>query len=299
MQGHTEAIYCRSHSRIYNGADFYCTPFIRVEKGQVRARDLRAIRPELLGEAVVVPQAIFRDIDEWRLITEAVAGLGHCRLDLNLGCPFPPQVKHGRGAALLHNPELLEAVGEEMRNYPQLSFSVKMRIGIEQPGEWRNVIDRINALPVSHVTVHPRVAAQQYGGPLHMDEFHALVSELSHPVVYNGDIMTPSDIDRMAALCPGLHGIMAGRGVMARPSLFAEWAQGREWTRDERLSALMRLHDMIFTHYRETLCGDAQILMKIKPFWLYLEPEIGRKPFKAIRKASSVAKYEAAVATIN
>ena len=51
-------------------------------------------------------------------------------------------------------------------------------------------------------------------------------------------------------------------------------------------------------HYRETLCGDHQILSKIKPFWEYAEAEIGRKPWKMISKASNMAKYQSAVAMI-
>ena len=90
MQGHTEGIFCRFHSDTYGPADFYSTPFIRVEKGEVRRRDLRVNDPQTVKGLNVIPQAIFRDITEWKLIAEAVAQLGFTTLDMNLGCPFPP-----------------------------------------------------------------------------------------------------------------------------------------------------------------------------------------------------------------
>lgn len=176
-----------------------------------------------------------------------------------------------------------------------MHFSLKMRLGVESPDEWRDIIDIVNEMPLCRVTVHPRVAVQQYGGELFVDEFTSIYEALQHPVVYNGDILTPEAIDDIVARYPRLHGVMAGRGVMARPSLFAEWHDGREWSHDERISRLLQLHDKVYSHYSETLCGDTQILMKIKPFWEYLEPEIGHKAMKAIRKATSVSKYEEAL----
>lgn len=299
MQGHTEGIFCRFHSDTYGPADFYSTPFIRVEKGEVRRRDLRVNDPQTVKGLNVIPQAIFRDITEWKLIAEAVAQLGFTTLDMNLGCPFPPQVKHGRGAALLRNPSLLKAVAEEMSSFPTLAFSIKMRLGVDQPDEWTAIIDTINSMPLTRVTVHPRVATQQYGGELYIGQFETLAQELRHPIVYNGDIANPDDIDRIADRYPTLEGVMAGRGLLARPSLHAEWLEGRQWSREERIIKLLRLHRNLFEHYRSTLCGDAQILMKIKPFWEYLEPEIGHKPFKAIKKASSLPKYTTAVDSIS
>ena len=295
MQGHTEGVFCKAHCEVYSGVDSYFTPFIRVEKGEPRRRDMRNIDRVFLVQTPVVPQAIFRDIDEWRLIADAVGEAGYDELDLNLGCPFTPQVKHGRGAALLRNRRLLEQLSDEMRGRPDMHFSLKMRLGVEAPDEWRDIIDIVNEMPLCRVTVHPRVAVQQYGGELFVDEFTSIYEALQHPVVYNGDILTPEAIDDIVARYPRLHGVMAGRGVMARPSLFAEWRDGREWSRDERIFRLLQLHDKVYSHYSETLCGDTQILMKIKPFWEYLEPEIGHKAMKSIRKATSVSKYEEAL----
>ena len=61
---------------------------------------------------------------------------------------------------------------------------------------------------------------------------------------------------------------------------------------------MLKFHRELLHHYESTLCGDAQILSKIKPFWEYAEAEIGRKPWKGIKKASNLAKYHSVVASI-
>ncbi|MDE7179812.1 MAG: tRNA-dihydrouridine synthase family protein, partial [Muribaculaceae bacterium] len=73
---------------------------------------------------------------------------------------------------------------------------------------------------------------------------------------------------------------------------------GEEWTRDKRLEKMLDFHRVLLRHYTETLCGESQVVSKIKPFWEYAEEEIGRKAWKAIKKASNIAKYHSAVAMI-
>lgn len=298
LQGYTEAEWRHAHARICGGVDSYFTPFLRVEKGSVRSRDLRDIMSPLnVGQDTAV-QLIFRDADEFVFLVDTILASGHSRIDLNMGCPFPPQVKHGRGAALLRKPELLtQLAGIIAERYTNVEFSAKMRIGVDSPGEWKNVIDAINSLPLKHLTVHPRIAKQQYAGSLNLDSFKELAAASAHPVVFNGDIHTPADIDTATSL-GRLHGIMAGRGLLGRPSLFAEWREGGEWSIDRRLEALAAIHNTILENYAGRLCGDSQLLSKIKPFWDYAGDTIGRNVAKAIRKAGNMPAYRAAIREI-
>lgn len=183
-----------------------------------------------------------------------------------------------------------------LTKYPGLSYSVKMRLGFDDPSEWRNVIDVLNSLELRHIDVHPRVARQQYGGELHFDQFEALLAESRNPVVFNGEIRTPADIEDILNRYPQVAGVMTARGVLGRPSLAAEYESGEEWPHEQRLARMLEFHRALLSHYTETLCGESQILSKIKPFWEYAESEIGRKAWKAIKKASNIAKYHSAVA---
>lgn len=301
IQGLTETAWRHFHHMIYgDGITRYHTPFLRVERGEIRRRDLRDLGSDFNRDIRLTPQIILRDLREFRMLCDAVAEAGYRQIDINMGCPFPPQVHHGRGAGMIANTELLAALGDEMRGrYSGIEFSLKMRLGVESPDEWRVSADAVNALPLSHVTVHPRTARQQYQGELWLDEFAALLAGSAHPVIYNGDITHPSHIDDILSRYPSLAGVMIGRGLFSRPSIVAEWLAGEEWDEARRHEALMRLHSMVYGHYRDTLSGDAQVLGKVKPFWEYLAPSLDRKAMKAIKKATSLRKYEEGVRAIN
>lgn len=291
LQGFTEAPWRRFHAEVYgSGVDVYSAPFVRMEHGAIRPRDLR----DSLAEPRAVSQIICRDGEEFRTLASALTTHGISRIDLNLGCPFPPQVKHGRGAGLAARPEKLAEVLKAMEEFPEVEFSAKMRLD-----GWREILPLLEASPVKSLAVHARYREQQYGGEPDMDAFAELAKETQLPLIYNGNVRTRRDFAEIQTRFPDLAGIMIGRGLLERPSLAAEIRQGRDWSRDERLEAILDLHRKLFEHYSEKLCGPDQILSKIKPFWEYLAPEIGRKPAKQIRKSTTLRTYSAAINAID
>ena len=301
VQGHTDAAYRDLHSSLYGGsATTYFTPFIRLEHGALRKKDLKEAESALDGEADCIAQVIFRDETELIGLVETLKESGHRRLDINMGCPFPLQTSRGRGAATIANPACAAALCRVVEENPDIEFSVKMRLGLTDPDEWRKLMPTLNDLRLHHVAIHPRVSADQYSAPLRMETYAELLGASSNPVVYSGEILTPDDAAALQAQYPKTAGIMIGRGALGRPSLIAECCEGSEWLKEKRLETMMVFHDALLDHYRESLVGgDHQVLDKIRPFWEYAEAEIGRKSWKAIRKASNMAKYETAVASID
>lgn len=299
VQGHTDAPYRRTHAACFIPADTYYTPFIRFERGAPRQRDLRDIEPEANAGCNLVPQLIFRDADELRPLVQAMREAGVKEIDINMGCPFPLQTARGRGAALAGDAAAARLVADVVSENPDMEFSVKMRLGMNDRDEWRQTLPVLNEVKLSHITLHPRVARQQYTGEVDMEAFRAFKTESANPVVYNGDILTPADFARVADEFPDLAGIMIGRGLLGRPILTDEIRSGVELSREERVAKMLDFHRRLFDFYNSTLCGDSQILSKIKPFWEYAGAEIGRKPWKAIHKASNMAKYNSAVAMIS
>ena len=299
IQGLTELPWRTFHHRVYgDGVTAYHTPFLRVERGEVRLRDLKALESEMNEGVPLIPQIIFRDLREFEMLVDSVVKAGYHTIDINMGCPFPPQVHHGRGAGMMANRELLSALPEVMGSrYPEVKFTLKMRLGVERPDEWREAIDLINALPLERVTVHPRTARQQYGGELHLEEFGALLEASTHPVVYNGDIVTPADIDAMIERFPGVAGVMIGRGLFSRPSIVAEWRAGSGRDEAERARDMLELHGLLYDYYTDRVSGDGQLMGKLKPFWDYLEG-VDRRTLKMMKKAVTLRKYDEAVAAI-
>lgn len=296
VQGHTDAAWRHFHQEVYGGDHTYYTPFIRLEKGEFRKHDLKDFTSELNTNHNVVPQVIFRNLEELRPLVEGLRKEGASRIDLNSGCPFPLQTAKGRGAGFIANIEDYHKLPDFLREYADIEFSLKMRLGYADPNEWREVADAVAEMPLTHVTMHPRIARQQYGGELWLEQFADFVKVCGHPVIFNGDITSLEDISRIREQFPEIAGVMTARGVLGRPSLAAEYEGGKEWSKDDRLDRMLKFHRLLLNHYESTLCGDAQILSKIKPFWEYAEAEIGRKAWKSIRKASNMAKYHSAVA---
>lgn len=296
MQGYTDAPWRHFFRRIYPGAESESiTPFIRLEKGVARERDMRDFTSELNAGAEPEAQVIFRDGAELGALLDGLTLRGARRVSLNLGCPFPLQTGRGRGAAMIVRPGAVAGAVDVARRYGGVTFSVKMRLGMDTPGQWRAILPELERLEPAYIAMHPRTARQQYRGAPDMEAFGEFLAEAPAPVVYNGDLRSPGDIDAVMARWPSLTGVMAGRGLIGRPSLFEEHRAGREMPAAERIDRLRDFHSLLLDHRRATLCGEAQVMAKMKPFWEYSEGEIGRKALKAINKASTLARYEAAV----
>lgn len=298
VQGHTDTAYRHFHAANYGNNTDYYTPFIRLEKGTLRSRDVKDFTSDLNLGTHLVPQIIFRDSEELNALVNLLKENGASEIDLNMGCPFPLQTGHGRGAATIANPLLAEAVEQTVNGNPDIKFSLKMRLGFSDPNEWKTLLPHLNNVNLTHIAVHPRVAKQQYGGDLYLDKFQQLLNESKNPVIFNGEIHTPEDIADTISKFPSIAGIMIGRGLLARPSLVEEYLSGKELDKEIRIQRMLKFHRELLDYYSSTLCGDSQIISKIKPFWEYAEEEIGRKPYKLIKKATNIAKYHSAVATI-
>lgn len=300
LQGYTEDVYRRAHCRLCGGVARYYTPFMRIEHGEVRRKDKFDMLPEYNAEVPLALQVIATGREEMELLLHAIEEqwTAPVHIDVNMGCPFPLQVRHGRGAGLLQRPDRVEEICRFISEHPQHTYSVKMRLGVEEADEWKSVLPLLNATPLQHITVHPRVASQQYGGEPNMEAFEALMAASRTPIIYNGDVTTVAQIRELEARYPQLAGVMIGRGLLARPTLAREYADGTTLSDAAVIAALHQLHDAVHESYARRIPGEAQLLNKLRTFWDYAEPTLGRKAWKKVHKAGSMRNYLAAVAAI-
>lgn len=292
LQGYTEDAYRRLHQVYFGGVATYTTPFVRLEHGDVRSKDMRDVRPEFNEGVNIVPQIIANGGGEMGTLVDYLRSLGYKRIDVNVGCPFPLQTRHGRGAGLLASPDKLCELLDVMNGNDDIVFSVKMRLGLDDATQWRQCISIINDMPLCHVTMHPRVAAQQYKGEVCMEAFDEFLSVCRHPVVYNGDICSVEELNSLEGRYgEHLAGVMIGRGLLARPSLAQEYASGTKLTPNQLVTGIKQMHNALLEHYRKVIPGEAQQLQKVRSFWDYMEPVIGRKQWKKIVKAGNMKNY--------
>lgn len=295
LQGFTEAVWRNVHSRVFGGIDCYFTPFLRYEHGEIRSKDIRDVERKNNSAKRLVPQIIVADKNEMAPLLDLIRREGYERVDINMGCPFPLQARRGRGAGVLPYPEQVAEIMNEVRLNSDIEFSLKMRLGWSDKNEWKNLLPVINETPLSHVTMHPRLGVQQYKGTVDIEAFSEFYNECMHPVVYNGDLLSLSDIKRIENDFPRLDGIMLGRGLLANPALGIEYMNGKELGNKELAALVRKMHDEIYDVMVQRLQGNTQFLSKLKPYWEFLLPGMLKRNKKAILKASTIEKYMHAV----
>lgn len=263
LQGYTEDVYRRLHHQFFGGVTEYYTPFLRVENHEVRSKDLRDIHPEHNAGVPVVPQIIAADEAEFDLLLSVITERGYRQVDVNMGCPFPLQTRHGRGSGILPHPHRVRALCQCIQQYPDVQFSIKMRLGLQSPDEWRALLPILADTPLRHITLHPRVGVQQYKGEVDMQQFADFLGQCPHPVIYNGDVTTVQQIHDLERLYPTLSGIMLGRGLLARPSLAMEYEQGASLPDSQLLALLRDLHAHLLMEYERIIPSESQRLSKV------------------------------------
>lgn len=296
LQGYTDVICRNAHAACFGGINAYYTPFVRLEKGTFRHRDVRGIEPGNNQVSHLIPQLIASTAEKAEKILSLFIEKGYKEADINMGCPFPILAKRHNGSGILPYPEEVQALLSLITKYPQISFSIKMRLGWEDPEECLKLAPIINELPLRQVVMHPRLGKQQYKGEVDLKAFEAFQHVCKHPLIYNGDINHIEDIHRIQEQFPGLAGMMIGRGLLANPALAWEYQQNRTLEFDEMKEKIQSMHTYVYEEYIEQLKGgDLQILNKMKAFWEYLLPNADRKLLKAIHKSTNLHKYTQAV----
>ena len=292
LQGYTEAAYRNAHQTTFGGIAEYYTPFVRYEKGVFRNKDVRDISLSHNTTSHLVPQLLANDLSKAESILALFIDNNYKRVDINLGCPFPMIAKRHNGSGILPYPDEVKELLRVVTNHPEIEFSVKMRLGWENPDECIALAPILNDISLKHITMHPRLGKQQYKGTVDLTGFDAFDDICRHPLIYNGDIETIDDIDRIHRMFPQLAGVMIGRGLLANPALALEYSSGILLTEKEKIERVKQLHKAVYEQYEVQIeGGEAQLLNKMKTFWEYLTPLIGSKCGKRIQKAKTIELY--------
>ena len=291
LQGYTEAVWRNLHSSVFGGVDTYYTPFLRYERNEIRSKDIRDVERKNNQVSSLVPQIIASSPEEMQPLLQLIRAEGYDRVDINMGCSFILQAKRKRGAGILPYPDMVSALMQEVSKNKDIKFSVKMRLGWESKDEWRELMPILNDAPLCSVTMHPRLGVEQYKKSVDVDAFAEFYNECKHPLIYNGDILTLSNIKQIKERFPDLEGVMLGRGLLANPALAVEYKEEREFTNQEKATLIRAMHDKMYEELSPRLLGNTQFLSKMKPYWEYLLSDMLKKEKTAILKTSTIEKY--------
>lgn len=299
LQGYTDWIYRNNFVRFWGGVNAFYTPFVRMEPGHVfRNRDLRDIDPGNNSVPLLIPQILPGDADEFYELTRLVVSKGYTRIDVNMGCPFPLIAGKKKGAGMLPYPGQVKETLMPVKDFPDVRFSIKMRLGWKNAGEAYDLLDIINNLRIDHVSLHARIGVQQYKGVPDCEAFALFYEACEAPLFYNGDLKTVSGIEEIFQRFPKLRGVLIGRGLLSSPFLAADFYKNETKGDTGRIQQVLAFHDALLEDYKNHLQGENQLLNKMKTLWDYFLPEVDGKIRKRIRKANKLSDYCAAVKQI-
>jgi tRNA-dihydrouridine synthase B len=208
----------------YGGADLYWTEYFRVyPNSRLDKSILKSVTQNPTG-CPIIAQMIGNDIPELVRSARELEQYPVAAVDLNLGCPAPVVYKKCAGGGLLRQPQLVDQILGHLREAIQGKFTVKTRIGFDDPRVFDELLPIFARHSLDLLTVHARTVSELFRSEVHYDFIARAVAAVPCPVLANGNIFSPRKAQQV--LCStGVRGLMIGRGAIRNPWLFAQIRQ--------------------------------------------------------------------------
>jgi tRNA-dihydrouridine synthase C len=211
---------------VHGGISRCVSEFIRVTNTLLPNRAFIRVMPELLNgsrtPSGVPVRGQLLGSDPVCLAENAarLASLGPEGVDLNFGCPAKVVNRHGGGAALLDEPELVVKIVSSVRRAVPANqiVSAKMRLGFNDDSRAVECAIAIAEAGASELVVHARTKADGYRPPAYWGRIADIRAAVRIPVIANGEIWNVEDARRCQALS-GASVLMLGRGMVTDPGL--------------------------------------------------------------------------------
>lgn len=295
MEGITYAAFRSLHHELFPGAEEYFTPFLAPDRaGSFKTKYLR----ELTDGVPSVPQLLVNSAEAFNATALKLCTLGFREINLNTGCPSGTVYAKHKGAGMLRDltslDRILDAVCEQAE---QVGYrvSVKTRMGDHSTAEFPEVLEVFNRYPLSRLIVHARCRDDWYQGTPDVQGFRDAAGSCRCPLVYNGDIASAADLDRLLAVVK-VDAVMIGRGAVRNPALFRELSGGSPLSADE----LQVFLDRLTAHWLSDGLGPAFTLERMKALWFYMKDLFPNenKQIKTLLKAKTLDEYRPAVTSL-
>lgn len=208
----------------FGGPDVYFTEYFRVT-------DTSILYPEILSSITenptgrpVVAQIIGSDVPHLARIARELQKHPVAAVDLNLGCPAPVVYRKCAGGGLLRNPQLVDRILGTLRDAIAIPFTVKTRIGFDDPAVFEELLPIFAKHSIDLLTVHARTVKEMYRSEVHYDYIARAASAMPCPVLANGNIHSAAHAAEILKLT-GAAGLMIGRGAIRNPWIFHQIRQ--------------------------------------------------------------------------
>lgn len=225
-----------------------CTEFVRVSSAPVPEHVIRRSLGDPHPAAPVAVQIMAPGPEHLAETVENSERAGAAWIDLNFGCPVARVCGKGAGSALLADPPLVGRIVAEAVRATELPVSAKIRAGIDDASLLDEIVDAAASSGAAMLTVHGRRRVDGYGDPANWEWIAQAVrgwrARATGPVCGNGGVATADDARRMLRET-GCDLVMIGRGAIADPFVFREFAGGAPAGKDEAARFALRYADLI------------------------------------------------------
>jgi len=293
LEGITDSIYRKLHSRYFPGVDRYYTPFFSPTVHRALTnREQRELPVADTLNVEVVPQILTKNAEDFLWLAEQCAQRGYREVNLNAGCPSGTVTAKGKGAGMLQDPDSLDRFLDEIFHATPLEISVKTRLGVNSADEFPRILEIYNRYPVKELTIHPRVRKAFYGGQVELQAFAYAYANSKAPVCFNGDLCSREDIAAVAQQFPKLQSVMLGRGLVADPGMLTDGGTTME--------ALEQFSNDLLEQYLEAFGGSRNAMFRMKENWQFLLCRLNapEKMCKRLRKTTELAEFRSITAEI-
>ena len=137
-------------------------------------------------------------------------------VDINCGCPSDRIIGNKAGSFLLNNPEKIADIIKLLKS-EGLTVTAKIRLGFKE-NKVIKIAKIIEKAGADAITIHGRLASQDYDVKADWNEIKKAKSALRIPVIANGDITSGKDAKELLDFCDG---IMIARAAIGDPLVFS------------------------------------------------------------------------------
>lgn len=293
LQTYTDYHFRNAHQQIYGGVDKFYAPYLRMNNdGTIKQGPKLDVLPEN-NLVNIIPQLMCCSVEDFFILHDYLVELGYTEVNWNMGCPYPMVTNKGLGAGVLNNPQLLKSWLEAILPKTKLALGIKMRMGMNQTSEIRELIPILNSYPLKEVIIHARNAEQLYNGSCDHIEFNHAFNQIVHRVIYNGDICTLDDLDKIARHTPDCNAIMIGRGAVKNPAIFNELKSGILLGGKEYRTKLIEFSKLIEESCLSSNPNSGYALMRLKSYWEGFTEELseGKPLFRKLKKTNTLTNF--------
>jgi tRNA-dihydrouridine synthase B len=294
LRGVTGAVFRTTYAEFFRGIDWAVAPFLTTTEGEsCRSGRLTEVYPENNPRMPIVPQILGKRAEKFIVLAATMQDLGYDTVNWNLGCPFPRVARKQRGSGLLPHPDRIDAFLDKVFASTSMRISIKARLGRHTAEEIFPLMRVFNRYPLKELILHPRTGIQMYTGRPDLDTFEKCLPLCRCPVIYNGDINSTADFDRLSRRFPTIKTWMIGRGVLANPFLPSLIKDLNDGGQDGQVNRFRRFHDTLYERLGLVRNGPAHLIDCMKGYWHYFAPGFanGGRVLKMVRKARDPDHY--------